>query len=92
MVVLKRQVSFGKFARVRNNTHSIPCQSFRMKRNKYESEYSLESYLLGEYVYAIFECKKQNSNRLNVYCARYWVGDDYRADWFSYTQMPWMKW
>lgn len=84
-VKLKKQISFCKFLRIRNSTESIPVRSFRLMRNKYEPELALEAYKYGDFVYAIFRCKKQNGNRLATYCVRYWVGDYGRLDLFSYT-------
>ena len=90
-MILKKQVSFSKFVRIMNNANTIPCHSFRAVKSKYEPECALESYLLGDYVYAVFKCKVQRSNRLSTHCVRYWVGDHHRADWFSFNKQVVVK-
>lgn len=84
-VKLKKQISFRKYQRIRASTESIPVRSFRLMKTKYEPELALEAYKYGDYVYAIFRCKKQSGNRLTTYCVRYWVGDGWRLDLFAYT-------
>lgn len=84
-VKLKKQISFSKYQRIRASTESIPVRSFRLMKTRYEPELALEAYKCGDYVYAIFRCKKQNGNRLSTYCTRYWVGDCERSDLFAYA-------
>ena len=80
----KKQVSFSKFERVRRNNDSVNCVAYRWRSRDYQNEVSLESYVLGDYCYAVFPCKNQVSSRLNTYVHRYWIGDNDRVDLIAF--------
>lgn len=82
----KKSVSLRKYRRILNNPAATPCQSFRYRCNKYESEASLESYKLGDFVYCLFKTNKSKSDRFKICCMRYWVGDHDRVDLFAYVK------
>lgn len=85
MVTLKKQVSMRKFSRIRSNSKSKLCHTYRYRNDRWLAEMSLEAYKYGDYVYAIYPDATQSGHRLKCHCVRYWVGDHERADLFSFV-------
>jgi hypothetical protein len=80
----KKQVSISKFERVRHHDASVGCVAYRWRSREYQNDVALESYILGDYLYALFPCKNQHASRIKTYAHRYWVGDDKRVDLIAY--------
>lgn len=82
----KKPIPFQKYVRVGNNPEAVRCRicttNIRGKGDSYKKQISIESYILGDYVYAIMPCQKQGSDKLNTYTVRYLLntGGLVRAD------------
>lgn len=83
---LKKNIGIGKFLRVMKNPYSIPCVAARWMKKSYQSEYALEAYKHGGYVYAKFRCKQQDGSVLKTFCVRYSVEHEHRSDFFYFRE------
>lgn len=83
---IKKQISPFKFSRLQRLRRAVPCTASRWSCNTYEVENSKDAFIIGDYLYARFKCRRQSNNRIKTYCTRYWIGDSGRDDSIFYCK------
>lgn len=82
----KRVISKRKYSRIFES--NLDKAGFAYITRNWETDRSLSAVKVGDIVYAEFPTKNRKQNRLETYCVRYKVTEDYSEDFVAFSPFP----